>query len=101
MLPSHDLSVDDIYSEIFAALSEPVRIRMVRMIAEADELACTRLAETGRAAAHLPGFLDALDNPAAAAAATVATKTRVRAVGAPTAARRKTSAAAVRTAGHA
>lgn len=46
MLPSHDLSVDDIYSEIFAALSEPVRIRIIRMIAETDELACTRLDET-------------------------------------------------------
>ena len=46
MLPRHDLSVDDIYSEIFAALSEPVRIRIIRMIAETDELACTRLDET-------------------------------------------------------
>jgi ArsR family transcriptional regulator len=46
MLPRHDLSIDDIYSEIFAALSEPVRIRIIRMIAETDELACTRLDET-------------------------------------------------------
>jgi DNA-binding transcriptional ArsR family regulator len=46
MLPRHELSVDDVYSEIFAALSEPVRIRIIRMIAETDELACTRLDET-------------------------------------------------------
>ncbi len=34
------------YAEIFSALSEPVRIEIVGMIAGADELACTVLDET-------------------------------------------------------
>jgi len=34
------------YAEIFSALSEPIRIEIVGMIAGADELACTVLDET-------------------------------------------------------
>jgi DNA-binding transcriptional ArsR family regulator len=41
-----ETGVDDLYSQVFAALSEPIRLRMLRMIAATDELACTRLDET-------------------------------------------------------
>lgn len=34
------------YAEIFNALSEPIRMQIVRQIATADELACTTLDET-------------------------------------------------------
>jgi ArsR family transcriptional regulator, arsenate/arsenite/antimonite-responsive transcriptional repressor len=46
MQPSPQRTLDETYSEIFAALSEPVRIRIIRMIAETDELPCTRLDDT-------------------------------------------------------
>lgn len=37
---------DDHYAQIFEALSEPIRMQIVRQIASADELACTTLDET-------------------------------------------------------
>jgi DNA-binding transcriptional ArsR family regulator len=37
---------DDQYAQIFEALSEPIRMQIVRQIASADELACTTLDET-------------------------------------------------------
>ncbi len=37
---------DTQYAQIFDALSEPIRMRIVRQIASADELACTTLDET-------------------------------------------------------
>lgn len=36
----------DTYASIFTALSEPVRIEIIGMVASADELACTVLDET-------------------------------------------------------
>ncbi|CCV06371.1 Bacterial regulatory proteins, ArsR family protein (fragment) [Mesorhizobium metallidurans STM 2683] len=39
------LSIDD-YAKIFAALSEPMRLRMIQMIDDTDEMACTKLVET-------------------------------------------------------
>src|SRR5689334_21170447 len=43
---SNDPGLDITYSQIFGALSEPLRIRIIRMIVETDELACTRLEQT-------------------------------------------------------
>jgi DNA-binding transcriptional ArsR family regulator len=43
MQPSHQATLEEAYSQIFAALSEPVRIRIIRMIAATDELPCIRL----------------------------------------------------------
>ncbi len=40
------LSPAEDYAAIFSALSEPVRLEMVRMIASTDELACTVLDDT-------------------------------------------------------
>ena len=39
-------SQTEAYAEIFGALSEPVRLEIVRMIAETDELPCTILDAT-------------------------------------------------------
>jgi DNA-binding transcriptional ArsR family regulator len=41
-----ELPQADVYPAIFNALSEPIRLDIVRMIADADELACTLLDDT-------------------------------------------------------
>ena len=44
--PRMPSQTESTYAEIFRALSEPVRIEIIGMIAGADELACTVLDET-------------------------------------------------------
>ena len=44
--PRMPSETESTYAEIFSALSEPIRIEIVGMIASTDELACTVLDET-------------------------------------------------------
>ena len=44
--PAETISTEDLYARIFSALGEPIRIKIIEMIAATEELPCTVLDDT-------------------------------------------------------